>query len=92
MQAQILNGMYVFIYYFFSICLFIFTKNAVRKERRRGLRGGAPTWIFFLTGDTCASRRPIFSIQRQLKIPRSAVWSGLSQKKRSIDFAKNNKK
>ena len=31
MQAQILNGMYVFIYYFFQICLFIFMKNAVRK-------------------------------------------------------------
>ena len=43
MQAQILNGMYVFIYYFFQICLFIFMKNAVRK---RAL-GGAHLDLFF---------------------------------------------
>ena len=43
MQAQILNGLYVFIYYFFQICLFIFMKNAVRK---RAL-GGAHLDLFF---------------------------------------------
>ena len=46
MQSPILNDLYVFMYYFFQICLFIFMRNTVRKSRLPS--GGAPTWIFFM--------------------------------------------